>query len=56
MPLNDMKSLQFEVLELPFAPNPAEIESPTRSILLERGVGARVLPSVIKPKKTNGFL
>lgn len=46
---------QFAVFELPLAPYPAEIESPISSILRERGVGLAALPSVVKPKKTNGF-
>ena len=41
--------------ELPLDPKPAEIESPISSILRERGVGSIALPSVVKPKKTNGF-
>ena len=43
------------MFELPLDPNPADIESPTSSIFLVRGVGSFVLPLVVNPKKMKGF-
>ena len=50
-----ISTTQPSVFELPLDPNPAEIESPTSSIFLARGVGSFALPFVVNPKKMKGF-